>query len=80
VPRHSRNTVAPVSVLIQFWRSTNDDDAVFLTQVDGELEPSAPASGRGGQQLAEMKVAGPYVRQPQQDPDCGRRPHLIGFG
>ena len=44
-------------------RFIEHDDAAFLAQVDGELEPLALATGQGGQGLTEVEVAEPYIRQ-----------------
>ena len=44
-------------------RFIEHDDAAFLAQVDGELEPLTLATGQSGQGLAEVEVAEPHIRQ-----------------
>lgn len=44
-------------------RLIENDDAAFLAQVNGELEPLPLATGQGGEVLAEVEVAEPHIRQ-----------------
>ena len=44
-------------------RLIEHDDAAFLAQVDGELEPLTLTTGQGGQGLAEVEVTEPHIRQ-----------------
>ena len=53
-------------------RLVKDNDAAFLAQVDGKLEPLALASGQGGQRLTESEITEANVRQPRQDSGCGQ--------